>query len=190
MTKICIYGASSENIPEQYKVAATECGALIARAGAALVCGGGKAGLMRCAIDGALLNNGTAIGVLPDFMVQKGWQHPGLSEMIVEPSMHARKSRMAALSSGVIALPGGIGTLEELTEIITWRKLNLYTGQVVILNIDGFFNPLLQMFERTAEQGFMYPEHLCLWSVASTPAEAVAMALAPNPQQNFPQTIA
>lgn len=190
MTKICIYGASSENIPEAYKTAAYECGALIARAGAALVCGGGKAGLMRCAIDGALANGGEAIGVLPEFMVLKGWQHPGLTQMVSEPTMHARKSRMASLSSGVIALPGGVGTLEELTEIITWRKLNLYTGQVVILNIDGFFDPLIRMFERTVEQGFMHPEHLRLWRVASTPAEAVALALDPHPEHDFPQTIA
>lgn len=190
MTKICIYGASSDNIPQPYKDAATECGALIARAGAALVCGGGKAGLMRCAIDGALANGGEAIGVLPEFMVEKGWQHPDLTEMIAEPSMHSRKSRMASLSSAVIALPGGVGTLEELTEIITWRKLNLFTGQVVILNIDGFFDPLIQMLERTVEQGFMHPRHLHLWRVASTPDQAVAMALDPYPEQDFPQTIA
>lgn len=186
---ICIYGASSENIPQAYKDAAFECGRLIALAGADLVCGGGKAGLMRCAIDGALSQGGQAIGVLPDFMVQKGWQHPGLSQMICEPSMHARKSHMASLSSAAIALPGGIGTLEELTEIITWRKLNLFRGQVVILNIDGFFDPLIQMLERTVEQGFMHREHLALWQVAATPAKAVSLALAPVSQHEFTQTI-
>ncbi|MDE7025291.1 MAG: TIGR00730 family Rossman fold protein [Paramuribaculum sp.] len=190
MTKaICIYGASSENIPELYKEAALECGRLIAEAGAALVCGGGKAGLMRCAIDGALERNGEAIGVLPEFMVKKVWQHPNLTQMICEPTMHARKSRMASLSSGVIALPGGVGTLEELTEIITWRKLNLYRGQIVILNIDDFYTPLLQMLERTVEQGFMHAEHRALWRVATTPQTAVSMALEPVSCMEFTQTI-
>lgn len=186
---ICIYGASSENIAEEYKDAAFECGQLIAAAGADLVCGGGKAGLMRCAIDGVLSRGGRAVGVLPEFMVRNEWQHPQLSEMLVASDMHSRKKSMATMSTGVIALPGGVGTLEELLEIITWRKLNIYSGQIVILNIGGFFDPLLQMLERTVEQGFMHPSHRMLWRVASTPAQAVSMSLEPDSHGPFDQTI-
>lgn len=186
---ICIYGASSENIAEEYKDAAFECGQLIAAAGADLVCGGGKAGLMRCAIDGVLSCGGRAVGVLPEFMVRNEWQHPQLSEMLVASDMHSRKKSMATMSTGVIALPGGVGTLEELLEIITWRKLNIYSGQIVILNIGGFFDPLLQMLERTVEQGFMHPSHRMLWRMASTPAQAVSMSLVPDSHGPFDQTI-
>ena len=186
---ICIYGASSENIAEAYKRAAYECGRLIAEAGVDLVCGGGKAGLMRCAIDGALDGGGRAVGVLPEFMVKKGWQHPRLSEMVAASDMHARKSAMASMSTGVIALPGGVGTLEELLEIITWRKLNLYRGPVAIFNVDGFFDPLLAMLGKTVEEGFMHPSHRLLWQVAATPCEAVEIALSEDFHVDFTQTV-
>ncbi len=186
---ICIYGASSEDIPGLYKRVAVECGRAVAGAGARLVCGGGKAGLMRCAIDGALECGGAAIGVLPQFMADKGWGHPGLTQVMVTPDMHSRKSAMASLATGVIALPGGVGTLEELLEIITWRKLNLYHGNVVILNVDGFFTPLLQMLERTVELGFMHPEHRELWQVAADAADAVNAALRPDNHGEFGQTV-
>lgn len=174
---ICVYGASCEDIAEKYKKAAFETGRLTAEAGASLVSGGGRAGLMRCAIDGALSASGTTIGVLPQFMTERGWQHPQLTRMIVEPDMHSRKATMARLSSAVIAMPGGVGTLDELMEIITWRQLGIYQGRVVILNTDGYFDPLLQMLDRIASEGFMRSSDSTLWYVASTPDEAVMTAL-------------
>ncbi len=188
-TAITVYGASSENIAETYKDAAFRTGELIALSGHPLVCGGGRQGLMRAAIDGALSAGGTAIGVLPDFMVANGWQHPGLTEMIETPSMHERKQTMASMSMAAIACPGGCGTFEELLEIITWRQLNLYRGQVVILNIDGYYDPLIAMFDRAIAQGFMHEGHRRLFHVAGSAEEAVRMALEPVDPSTFPQKI-
>lgn len=170
---VCVYGASSEKIAEAYKEAAYRCGAAIARSGHPLVCGGGRQGLMRCAIEGALSEGGTAIGVLPQFMVERSWQHPALTRMIATEGMHERKRTMAELSMGVVACPGGCGTLEELLEIITWRQLNLWSGPIVILNVDGYYDPLVEMLQRTIDQGFRRSDREALWSVATDAEEAV-----------------
>lgn len=186
---ICIYGASSNDIDHVYKESAREAGRLIALAGRTLVCGGGKAGVMAAAIEGASAAGGVTIGVLPAFMVERGWQHPDLTHMECAADMHARKERMAALCSAAIAFPGGCGTLEELLEIITWRQLGLFDGNVVIANINGYYDPLIQMLERTIEQAFMHPDHATLWRVATSATEAVEMALAPCDHRSFTQKI-
>ena len=186
---IVVYGASSEDIKQEYKDAARETGKLIAEAGCALVCGGGRQGLMKAAIDGALDAGGEAIGVLPQFMIDNNWQHPGLTRMIATASMHERKHTMAMMAVAAIACPGGCGTFEELLEIITWRQLNLYRGQVVILNTDGYYDPMLQMFDRAIEQGLMHADHKRLFTVATTAAEAVAAALQPVDPRTFSQKI-
>ena len=186
---IVVYGASSEDIKQEYKDAARETGKLIAEAGCALVCGGGRQVLMKAAIDGALVAGGEAIGVLPQFMIDNNWQHPGLTRMIATASMHERKHTMAMMAVAAIACPGGCGTFEELLEIITWRQLNLYRGQVVILNTDGYYDPMLQMFDRAIEQGFMHADHKRLFTVATTAAEAVAAALQPVDPRTFSQKI-
>lgn len=172
---ITIYGSSSATLAPVFYDAARQTGALIARAGFDLVSGGGRAGLMGAAIDGALAAGGKAIGILPGFMIDRGWDHPGLSVTIPTPDMHTRKAVMASYAAGVIALPGGIGTLDELMEIITWRQLGLWDGPVVILDTDGYYTPLLEMLAVAGERGFMRPTASGkeLWAVASTPAEAV-----------------
>ena len=114
-------------------------------------------------------------GVIPRFMVEQGWHHTGLTRLVETDTMHERKQLMAQLADAVIALPGGCGTLEELLEIITWKQLGLYLNPIVILNIDGFFNPLIEMLEQAIDQQFMRPEHAALWCVASTPAEALEL---------------
>ncbi len=174
---ICIYGASSSRIAEVYHRDAFAVGELIARKGYSLVSGGGRGGLMAAAIDGALSAGGAAIGVLPEFMVEREWHHLSLTEMILCPDMHTRKRTMAEMSSGVIALPGGVGTLDELMEIITWRQLSLYKGNIVILNTNGFYDPLFEMLDRIARQHFMRPSRKRLWFVANTPEEAVEAAI-------------
>lgn len=186
---IVVYGASSENISQRYKDAAREVGRLIACAGHELVCGGGRQGLMRAAIEGARSEGGVAIGVLPRFMVDNAWQHPDLSRMVVTETMHERKQTMASMAMAAIACPGGCGTFEELLEIITWRQLNLYRGQVVILNVDGYYDALLAMFDRAIDEGFMHDDHRRLFTVASTPDEAVAAALTPVDPATFSQKI-
>lgn len=174
---VTLYGASSSRIDRKYLDAAHQVGSLLAKAGVGLVCGGGRTGVMGAAIEGATEAGGVAVGVLPDFMVERGWQHPRLTRMEITPDMHSRKELMARLSRGVIAMPGGVGTLEELLEIITWHQLGLYNGNVVILNIDGYYDPLLLMLERSIECHFMNPDHASLWHVATTPAEAVDIVL-------------
>lgn len=179
---VCVYGASADSIGDIYKSEAFNLGRLIAQSGHTLVCGGGSRGLMRAAIDGALSANGHAIGVLPQFMVDAGWQHPDLSEMIVTPDMHSRKNTMASLSIAAIALPGGVGTFEELLEIITWRKLNLFSGKVVILNTNDYYCDLIRMLRHSAEEGFSNffdADGLPIWEAATTADEAIKLAI-PN----------
>lgn len=177
---ITVYGASSENIDQRYKDAAYRLGQLIAAKGLPVVCGGGRLGLMKAAIEGAVDAGGQAIGVLPSFMVARDWQHPRLTRMIETPDMHTRKATMASLSVGAVACPGGCGTFEELLEMITWRQLGLYSGQVVILNTLGYYNPLIQQLERSIEQGFRRGEDGRLWRVAATPEEAVEALFSSN----------
>ncbi len=174
---ICVYCASSANIPRVYIDAAFRLGELITDAGRAVVCGAGRTGLMGALIDGAIDHHGETIGVIPQFMVDNGWHHKGLSQMVVTEDMHERKQTMARLSRAAIALPGGCGTLEELLEIITWRQLGLFSGNIVILNINGYYDPLLAMLRQAADQGFMKTDHCRLWRVAATVEEAVEMAL-------------
>ena len=176
-TAICVYGASSSKIDDVYKTAAHSLGTLIGTSGHPLVSGGGRGGLMAEAIEGALEAGGEAIGVLPGFMVERQWQHPHLTRMVVTDSMHSRKHTMASLSQAAIAMPGGVGTLEELMEIITWRQLSLFKGNVVILNTEGYYDPLLQMLAGAAHKGFMRPASGRLFSVASTPEQALEQAL-------------
>ncbi|MDE6048149.1 MAG: TIGR00730 family Rossman fold protein, partial [Paramuribaculum sp.] len=164
-------------VSDKFKADAFAVGEHIARCGYVLVSGGGRGGLMASAIDGALNVGGKAIGILPHFMIKKGWQHDKLTETISCPDMHTRKRTMAEISSAIIALPGGVGTLDELMEIITWRQLGLYKGNIVILNTDGYYNPILEMFDKIAELNFMRPTETVLWKVAATPEEAVEAAI-------------
>ncbi len=177
---ICVYCASSSNIAPIYIDNAFRLGQLIARAEKAVVCGAGRTGLMGSLIDGALDCQGIAIGVIPQFMVDNGWHHPQLSKMEITEDMHTRKKRMAELSRATIALPGGCGTMEELLEIITWRQLGIYSGNIVILNINGYYDPLLEMLEKAVDEGFMKENHARLWQVATLPEQAVKMALEDN----------
>ena len=172
---ICIYCASSTQIDPVYFDHARLLGRQLAEAHIRIVNGAGNIGLMGAVSDAALEAGGEVTGVIPRFMVEQGWNHTGLTETIVVNDMHERKQTMARLSDAVIALPGGYGTLEELLEIITWKQLGIYLNPIIILNTDGFYAPLLNMMRQTAEKHFMRPEHLSIWKVASTPAEAIEL---------------
>ncbi len=174
---ICVYCASSTKINQRYYDAAAEVGELIAHSGCRLVNGAGNMGLMRTCADAVLNNGGEAVGVIPQFMIDLDWHYADMSDLIVTHDMHDRKKKLAEMSDGCIALPGGCGTLEELMEIITWKQLGLYTKPVVILNIDGYYDSLLAMLQKAADEHFMRPEHLQLWTVATTPKEAVEQVL-------------
>jgi uncharacterized protein (TIGR00730 family) len=172
---VCVYSASSTKIAPVYFAAAEELGRLLALRGINLVNGAGSIGLMAATSDAVLANGGTVTGVIPRFMVEQGWHHTGLTRLVETDTMHERKQLMAQLADAVIALPGGCGTLEELLEIITWKQFGLYLNPIVILNVEGFFNPLISMLEQAIDQQFMRPEHAALWCVASTPAEALEL---------------
>jgi len=189
MNSITVYGASSADIDGRFVSDAREVGRLAASAGFNVICGGGASGLMAAAIEGAVDAGGTATGVLPQFMIDKGWAHGRLTETVSVDGMHQRKHYMLSHASGVIALAGGTGTLEELFEAITWRQLNLWHGRIVILNTLGYYDPLIDQLTRSVEMHFMRPDHRALWSIATTPAEAVAMAVAPDNHGPFSQKI-
>ena len=172
---VCVYSASCTKIARVYFEAAEKLGSLLAKQHIRLINGAGSIGLMRSVADAVLKNGGEVTGVIPHFMVEQNWHHTGLTELIEVTSMHERKQKMANLSDGIIALPGGCGTLEELLEIITWKQLGLYLNPIIILNINGFFDPLFQMLERAIEENFMRQQHGDIWKVAQTPEEAVEL---------------
>ena len=170
---VCVYSASSTKIAKEYFDAAEKLGRLLAEKRINLINGAGCIGLMAATSDAALAAGGTVTGVIPHFMVEQGWHHTGLTKLIETETMHERKRMMADLSDGVIALPGGCGTLEELLEIITWKQLGLYLNPIIILNINGFYDSLLDMLQRAVDENFMRKEHSAIWKVASEPEEAV-----------------
>ena len=170
---ICVYSASSTKIDPIYFEAAEQLGKILAQKHINLINGAGCLGLMFRISDATLAAGGTVTGVIPHFMVEQGWHHKGLTQLIETKDMHERKQLMADMSDGVIALPGGCGTLEELLEIITWKQLGLYLKPIVILNINHFYDPLLQMLQQAIDQHFMRQEHKNIWHVAETPEEAV-----------------
>ena len=170
---VCVYSASSTKIASIYFEMAEELGHLLARKGINLINGAGSSGLMGTISNAALQAGGTVTGVIPRFMVEQGWHHQGLTHLVETETMHERKQLMAEMSDGVIALPGGCGTLEELLEIITWKQLGIYLKPIVILNVNGYFDPLLDMLQKAIEENFMREEHRAIWQVAATAEEAV-----------------
>ena len=172
---VCVYSASSTKIAPVYFAAAEELGRLLAKRGINLINGAGSIGLMAATSNAALQAGGTVTGVIPRFMVEQGWHHLGLTRLVETETMHERKQLMAQMTDAVIALPGGCGTMEELLEIITWKQLGLFLNPIVVLNIDGFYDPLLEMLQRAIDGRFMRPEHRGIWQVATTPEEAVEL---------------
>ncbi|MGN0054130.1 MAG: TIGR00730 family Rossman fold protein [Bacteroides sp.] len=172
---VCVYSASSTQIDPLYVDAAQRLGRLLGEKRIRLVNGAGNMGLMAAVADATLQAGGEAVGVIPRFMVEQGWHHTGLTELHVVNDMHERKQLMARLSDGVIALPGGCGTLEELLEIITWKQLGLYLNPIIVLNVKGYFDPLLAMLAKAVEERFMRVCHGDIWQVAATPDEAIEL---------------
>ena len=170
---VCVYSASSTQIAPVYFQVAEELGRLLAEKHINLINGAGCIGLMAATSNAALAAGGTVTGVIPRFMVEQGWHHQGLTRLVETETMHERKQLMTDLSDGVIALPGGCGTLEELLEIITWKQLGLYLKPIVILNIEGYYDPLIAMLQNAINGNFMRKEHEVIWQVATTAQEAV-----------------
>lgn len=170
-----MFCASSANIDSRYLEAARDLGGLLAREGWRCVNGGGAVGLMGALTDGVLDAGGKVTGVIPKFMVDNGWCYDRLDDVVITADMHQRKQMMSEMASAVIAMPGGVGTLEELLETLTWRQLGLVKVPIIILNTMGYYDPLLAMLHQAIDEGFMKESHARLWRVAATPAEAVAL---------------
>ncbi len=171
--KISVFAASSSKIPSEFFTVASELGRLIAVNKHEVVFGGGGIGLMGALADKAMEHGGKVIGVIPEFMVKNGWGHSTIDETLVTPDMNSRKKKIFEISDAVIALPGGIGTLEELTEAITLKQLSLFKGPIVILNAFGFYNTLLKYLDELVKQNFMRNEHKNMWYVADNPEDAL-----------------
>ena len=182
---VCVFAASSSNIESRYLADAHELGTLLAEGGWRCVNGGGAVGLMGAVTDGTLDAGGEVTGVIPKFMVDNGWCYDRLQDVIVTVDMHQRKQMMSDMADAVIALPGGVGTLEELLETLTWRQLGLVKHPVIILNTLGYYDALLALLDHAVNEGFMKGSHRLLWQVADTPAQAIALLADEDPAVEF-----
>ena len=171
--RVCVYCASSALVDPAYLTAARELGATLAREQCTVVYGGGGTGLMGALADGALAAGGEVIGIIPRFMVEVEWQHPGVGDMQVVEDMRERKHRLLTGSDAVVALPGGCGTLEELSEALTLKRLALYAKPILLLDINGFYAPLERFLEQMIEQRFMNIEHRGLWTRVTRVADVL-----------------
>ena len=180
--RICIYAASSAHCDAQYRDDARLLGETLARAGHTLVYGGGAIGSMGAVADGALEAGGEVIGIIPRFMVELEWAHQNLSALQLVEDMRERKHQLLTGSDAVVALPGGCGTLEELFEAITLKRLGIYHKPIVLLNTRGYWTPWNAFMQRQViDERFMNPGHGGLWSVVDTVAEVLpAIANAPK----------
>lgn len=180
--RICVYAASSDHAPDEYRRAAYELGTLLAQAGCEIVYGGGSRGSMGAIANAALAQGGRVIGILPRFMADLEWGHPGLTQLDLVEDMRERKHRLLTGSDAVVALPGGSGTLEEVFEAITLKRLGLYHNPIVLLDTRGYWQPLLKFIdEKVIDERFMNPEHRELCCLAATPEEVLpAIAAAPR----------
>lgn len=170
--RICVFAGSSPGSFSGHTGAAAALGFELAERGIAMVFGGGATGLMGAAADAALDHGGEVIGVVPKFLMNKGREmiHARLTELHVVGSMHERKGLMFELSAGFVALPGGLGTLEEILEILTWRQLGLHDRPCAVLNVNGYFDPLLNFLDHAVAEQFLQSEHRNRLTVETTPA--------------------
>ncbi len=176
---VCVFASSSSRIDKRYMLAAAELGSLFARSRINVIYGGGGIGLMGVLADAVIENGGVITGVIPSFMNDEGWGHPHVQDMKVTTDMGERKKEMFARADAVVALPGGVGTLEELTEAITLRQLGLFKGPVVILNTLNFYKSFIEFLDQMISGHFLRFEHKGMWEIANTPEE-VLIAVSKN----------
>jgi uncharacterized protein (TIGR00730 family) len=181
MTRLCIFCGSSTGNDPAYAAAARQLGTAMGQSGIGLVYGGGNIGLMAVVADAVRAAGGEAIGVIPRALVERELAHQGLDALHVVPSMHVRKATMADFADGFVALPGGIGTLEELFEIWTWAQLGDHRKPVALLNVAGFYDPLLGFLDSIVTAGFLRREHRALLLVETEPRALLARIAAHDP---------
>lgn len=168
---VCVFCGSSTGQDAIYADAARETGTLIGATGNNLVYGGGNIGLMGILADAVMASGGKAIGIIPDFLMDLEVGHRGLTELVIVQSMHERKKRMAELADVFMAMPGGWGTLEELSEILTWRQLGLIDQPIGLLNVCSFFSPLVEQMATMMDKGFLKSSNLQLLQVENSPSK-------------------
>ena len=171
--KVCVYCASSQKCDSSYLEAAERLGHHLARHQATLVYGGGGAGAMARLAEGALGAGGTAIGIIPRFMVELEWGHPQLTELHIVEDMRERKQRMLDGADAVVALAGGCGTLEELFETITLKRLGSYLGPIILVNTRGFYDRVMAVLEHCIAEHFMDSRHRDMWTVVNEPEDVL-----------------
>ena len=183
--RVCVYCASSSRIDQVYFDATRRLGKLLVDEGVSVVFGGGGAGLMGCLADTVLHHNGEIQGIMPEFMNDVEWAHKGVKNFVFTKTMAQRKAKFLEDIDGLIALPGGSGTLEELLEAITLKRLGKFLKPIVILNLNGFYDPLKAMLERCVEKNFMHTKHLDMWTFVDQPEQVMeALHAAPSWNEN------
>lgn len=182
ITSLCVFCGSKTGADPAYEAAARSLGEEMAARGVRLVYGGGGIGLMGVLAETVLAGGGEVAGVIPDFLMAYEVGDPGVTELVVTGSMHERKARMFDMSDGVVVLPGGLGTLDETFEIITWKQLQQHAKPVVVLNAGGYWDPLDAMVDAIVANGFAHPKVKDLYTVVDTASQVFdALAAAPEP---------
>lgn len=170
---ICVYCASSDKVADAHFDTAQQLGQILAQNGHRLIYGGGAKGLMGCIANATMAHGGEVVGIIPRFMERVEWAHRGLTELVLVDDMRERKRQMLERADAVVALPGGCGTLEELAEAITLKRLGLYCGAIVIVNTNGFYQHLQALLEQMVDEQFMRAEHRQMWTFVDTPEQVL-----------------
>ncbi|HRX90607.1 MAG TPA: TIGR00730 family Rossman fold protein [Steroidobacteraceae bacterium] len=165
---VCVFCGSHSGIRPGFALAARQLGAMLAGADVTLIFGGGRVGLMGAVADGCLQAGGRAIGVIPRALLERELGHTGLTQLHVVDSMHARKARMVELAQGFLALPGGMGTFDELFEALTWAQLGIHANPIAVINIEHYFDPLLALVDQARQAGFVDERSRALLRSCST----------------------
>lgn len=186
VTRICVYCGSSAGKEPEYVAAASRFAAALVGRSIGLVYGGGRVGMMGALADAALAAGGEVIGVIPLALAQKELAHDGVTELHVTNSMHERKMLMASYSQGFVALPGGIGTLEELFEVWTWTQLGFHDKPCGLLNVRGYFDPLVRFLDRAVEEEYLLESHRSILVVDTEPERLIERLLSFQPRARTP----
>lgn len=173
LQRVCVYCASSTQVKRIYFDETARLGRIFSDSGLEVVYGGGAKGLMGQLADSVIASGGKITGIIPRFMCEVEWNHNGLNELVLVETMHERKEKMAMMADAVVALPGGCGTMEELLEVITWKRLGIFTKPIVIVNIEGYFDDLIAMLNRSVDEHFLREEHRRMWTVVTAADEVM-----------------